>query len=308
MPFIGAIALLFLAGAGCLNKKVETTTDSNPWDKANLAGIVNIAPVEIHKTQSASNGETCAIDLVYPSIENSIFTEAANDFSEQVFTFLRHQLESEADLTSPDDVTAAVDEYLTTCVSRLEDSEGTAQDTDDDSPEDYLDQYISSDFDITLNALHVLSVTLNAEGYTGGAHGYSTQTFVNVDLGGNRLITLGDILIDDQLKAFFQNEKARLLTASRDVIYPSSVEEFETFIADQATMPTEEQYNVYGQFKNFYLTPTSIVTFYDSYEIAPYAAGPMTVEIPLIELADYIDPSEPFYPVFEQARDQANNN
>lgn len=291
--------LLFLAGAGCFHKNTVSPPEGpNASNKENLEGIVKIVPVELHKTQEATNGGSCAVDLVYPTLPSSPFIDASAAFESEVYTFIQHQLESEEAPTSPEDVERAADEYLANCLALLEagsaaEAEGVA---------DYLDQYAAVDFNISLNVLHMLSVNLTAEGYNGGAHGYSTESFINVDLGGNKLVRLGDILVDSKLKEFFQQEKERLLNEQTDVLYPSSAEEFNTFINDDSEMEVEEQYNVYGQFENFYLTPDKLVTFYDSYEIAPYAAGPIRVELPLTEIADFIDPSEPFYPVLEAAQ------
>ncbi len=65
-------------------------------------------------------------------------------------------------------------------------------------------------------------------------------------------------------------------------------------------MSTQDQLAAYGLINNFYLTPTAIVTYYNTYEIAPFAAGLITIELPFCEIQNLLSANGPLMPFIEK--------
>lgn len=121
-----------------------------------------------------------------------------------------------------------------------------------------------------------VSLEANSYFFTGGAHGYGGTSYFNFDIETGTLI---------ENSTLFQN-------------YP----EFESFaeikFKEAHTIPEGDSVNATGfWFENdtFYLPETigfdenNLIIIYNSYEIAPYATGPVVLEIPLTEVASFLD-------------------
>jgi hypothetical protein len=123
----------------------------------------------------------------------------------------------------------------------------------------------------------LLSLSINDEYYTGGAHGGSGVYFINVNPKTGAEFTLDSLLkpnYEDALtelgNKFFRQTRQLADTASLSENY------FE-FPEDQFTLN-----------KNYGFRKDGIVFFYNNYEIAPYAAGPTEVLIPYDELKEWL--------------------
>ena len=112
--------------------------------------------------------------------------------------------------------------------------------------------------------------------FTGGAHGYGGTSYLNFDI-------ITGALIENS--ALFQDYS-----------------EFEAYaevkFKEAHDIPENDTVNAKGfWFENdtFYLPETigldenNLIIIYNSYEIAPYAAGPIVLEIPLTEVASFLD-------------------
>lgn len=130
-------------------------------------------------------------------------------------------------------------------------------------------------FDVMRNDSQYLSFYLMYYTYTGGAHGMHNDLAYTFDAQSGERIALKDLFKADTDYVSLLNEKIR--------------EEIETIAMDNEAIQGE-YYNPYNGFESiaedqhFYLTDSSLVLFFDLYEIAPYAAGIPMFEIPLKDL------------------------
>ena len=126
---------------------------------------------------------------------------------------------------------------------------------------------------VYLKSEDVVSIGITAEIFSGGAHGYKTLTFLNF------------------------NPKTGERYSADDLFTP----EFTVFVEEQFRskydIPSEEHINSTGfWFENdiFHLPENigfekdKVILVYNSYEIAPYAAGDIYMEIPLEEVRPFL--------------------
>ena len=121
----------------------------------------------------------------------------------------------------------------------------------------------------------LLSLSVNDEYYTGGAHGGSSVYFINLNPKTGEAFTLDNIL-----KPGYQSA----LTSIGNKVFRETRQ-----IADTASLSDhyfEFPENTFELNKNYGFKKEGIVFFYNSYDIAPYAAGPTEVLIPYEELKD----------------------
>lgn len=143
------------------------------------------------------------------------------------------------------------------------------------------------DFEEKRNQENLLSIYVIYHQYTGGAHGIHNDVTYNIDLKTGNLVELKDLFkenvdykkiidskIKEQINAINEDEKNFLLKAGQE----------ENFY------PLYEEFNGIKEDQTYYLTDDKLGIYFGLYEIAPYAAGVPTFEIPLEELVGYLNP------------------
>ncbi|MBT9844890.1 DUF3298 domain-containing protein [Barnesiella intestinihominis] len=141
------------------------------------------------------------------------------------------------------------------------------------------------DFDYTLSPVYnrndFFCYGISSSEYTGGAHGMYSNRYYTIDLSNWKRIGLDDIFqpdSSDTLSSILLNRLMKQLNVSS----PDSLLELGYFDTEDI-MATE----------NFYLTDTGICWVYNPYEIACYATGQTSIEIPFKEIDSYILPDSP---------------
>jgi hypothetical protein len=122
--------------------------------------------------------------------------------------------------------------------------------------------------DIVFKNQNFICFMVENYGYTGGAHGNTNRSYFVYDLRENQLLTAGDVLDLNQCDAIIELQKNSL---------EKSGENLDGYWLDGMQCD-----------KNFYLNESGIVFYYDQYEIASYAAGPMSIFIGFDELKPYL--------------------
>lgn len=126
--------------------------------------------------------------------------------------------------------------------------------------------------------------------YSGGSHPNSVQTAYNLDIENQRLLQLEDILTESGAA-----ELAELVRASVDEKF-ALIDGGNGLFDDYAsTIDTSMSWGSMTPY--WYLNDTGLVIFYNQYELGPYAAGIIKVELPYesldgILLEEYL-PAEP---------------
>ena len=141
------------------------------------------------------------------------------------------------------------------------------------------------DFDYTLSPVYnrndFFCYGVSSSEYTGGAHGMYSNRYYTIDLSNWKRIGLDDIFQPDSSDALSSILLNRLMK-QLNVSSPDSLLELGYFDTEDI-MATE----------NFYLTDTGICWVYNPYEIACYATGQTSIEMPFKEIDSYILPDSP---------------
>ncbi len=120
----------------------------------------------------------------------------------------------------------------------------------------------------------LISITIQEDYYTGGAHGINSVRFINIQPHTGARVTLGDVL-KPGYEAVLTRAGERVFRQDHKLAPAESLQEhaFE-FPDDKFRLPA-----------NYGFSPDGIVFYYNSYEIGSYAAGPTQLVIPYSALA-----------------------
>jgi hypothetical protein len=139
---------------------------------------------------------------------------------------------------------------------------------------------------ITLNQNGILSFFLHGWDWAGGAHGAITDRSITIDLEQKRLVTLSDLVPTSRLRDFLAYQKQWTLETSFARLHDEnsiSPEQFaqmadfdvlRSFISSTEYLSREEQNHRYGGLQDFYLTPSRLVKYYNSYDLGPWMNTP----------------------------------
>lgn len=132
----------------------------------------------------------------------------------------------------------------------------------------------------------VLSLLMVNSTYQGGAHPNSWREAINFDLVNQRRLSLEDVILPGQEETFLDmllwTLENRISTVSSDMFY----ENYRDVVTDSITGADLTD--------NWYFTEDGLVVYYNNYDIAPYAAGTITVELSYSRLEGVLEPD--FFP------------
>jgi len=120
-------------------------------------------------------------------------------------------------------------------------------------------------FTITYNQAPIISLYQDEYTFTGGAHGSTIRTSQNWNLEYNEPLSLNDV---------YSNRPDYLLFILREINRQIPEKGADLFFDNYCSLVLET-------FKpnQFYLTPNSVVVYFQQYDIAPYSSGIPTFEI-----------------------------
>ncbi|MEI7512221.1 MAG: DUF3298 domain-containing protein [Candidatus Uhrbacteria bacterium] len=218
--------------------------------------------------------ERCTFNFAYPVLEN----ENANTIIKKEFGL--------GATTTPQ---LLANEFIARCKTDIEDllSNTTTADYAKDAAYDS-----ETLFSVERNRDQIISFLIDSYDFEGGAHGMPGIYGVNINLESGTSLALGDIIKRDSLKPFMQKIEKQLLAEYTDALFEEPLTEFKKFIADKKPA-TEAELVTFAGHNNFYLTNSSIVFYWNVYEISPYAAGQLTVEVPFSEIRDMLRSDAP---------------
>lgn len=121
------------------------------------------------------------------------------------------------------------------------------------------------EYTVTCNQAPIISLYQDQYTFTGGAHGSTVRTSQNWDLACNKQLTLNDVFAKktNYLLSIFRQINQQIQEKGADLFFDNyCILVLETFQPSQ-----------------FYLTPKSVVIYFQQYDIAPYSTGIPTFEI-----------------------------
>lgn len=147
---------------------------------------------------------------------------------------------------------------------------------------------------VLLDQPGIVTVSIHSYTFTGGAHGMSVTSCLVFDTHTGKQLTLDDLFISG-----YQGKLDRLIGQRYRQMRGMAPDEplngekgglFEDRIAHN---------------DNFALTGSGIRFLYNQYDIAPYAAGQIEIELPFSNLRDILKPLEAIKPLFDEHPHQA---
>jgi len=132
-------------------------------------------------------------------------------------------------------------------------------------------------WDVVTMSKNLLSVTIDEETYTGGAHGQHARYVINYDLSKGRVLQLADV---------FKPKSSYLQTLSRacrDVLKQSKGDNSE--LIHEGTAPTPANYKAWN------LTPYGFMVLFGDYQVDGYSGGRSEVVVPYNVFKSTLQPS-----------------
>ncbi|MCB2221951.1 MAG: DUF3298 and DUF4163 domain-containing protein [Bacteroidetes bacterium] len=134
--------------------------------------------------------------------------------------------------------------------------------------------------EVLYNDNYILSLRLTKYAYAGGAHGVSIQNNLVFNLKNNSKVHLRDLLyegFEPRLNALIDKKLRKLNGLNKSEKLKEA-----GFLID------EIEYN-----DNFFINNDGIIFYYNVYEIAPYASGPLEIFIPFYEIRGLLKDAGP---------------
>lgn len=128
--------------------------------------------------------------------------------------------------------------------------------------------------DIVFQNQRFISFMKELFAYTGGAHGNTNRFYYTFDLNNQELLTAEKLFVEQKYAGIIELQKQSLKKMGEDL----SGFWLEGLKCD----------------RNFYIEETGIVFYYDQYEIASYAAGPISIFISFDEIKPFLKQPELF--------------
>ena len=130
------------------------------------------------------------------------------------------------------------------------------------------------------NEHDVLTLEIYDYGYTGGAHGLSVSRYLSIDLKNGHIFTLDEIFRED-----YRNDLRDIINAQARRQY--GLERGQSLVEagfwNESIEPSE----------NYYITRDGIGFYYNQYEVAPYALGPVNIFVKYRDLNRILHPGSP---------------
>lgn len=265
---VAILALITVAGAGCTSAR-PVQIEQTPQD-------LSIKSVT-HSTSDAEGDQVgCSFKWTYPEVQGP--AEIASGMNQAIA--LAVGLASNYPTRFKKTVDESGRDFVASCVKERAEMEKGLEKT-----EPPITPYISErDFEIKWNQTPILSLVIRSYEYSGGAHGLPYITSVNLDQRTGKQLLLGDLVKNEELRPFMKSVNEAFLFQNRDALFPETAEEMRRFIAGESEIKDE----VLANENDFYLTSEGFVFFSNVYDIAPYAAGPLSISLPFSQVKNLL--------------------
>ena len=128
----------------------------------------------------------------------------------------------------------------------------------------------AAEYEVFRSDANIISLIQRVYQFTGGAHGMTIQTGHTIDRTSGRQLTLADLFVTGANYA----------------------ERMNRFVLEEGRTRKLAMWDFkgIGEKAAFYLSDTGIVLFFQQYEIAPYSAGIVQMQIPYELMKDILQP------------------
>lgn len=267
LSIIFLVAVLYAACTGRTAKQDVTTENGSADSAITKEGFARIDtaarfPIDTFNTESPALSLQLSLDTVIAS-NNSNATQINNTI---IYAAFGHDGASVVD---------AIDEFIETA---KEEYYTMRADYINEKKMEHSAAWLNYSYSIkgTVHDIHndITNYIIVNDTYTGGAHGLSTHTLLNIDSRTGREITLNDIFTENFETTLTERLTERLAKDAGATSIDELKEWGYTALSDM--YPTE----------NFMLGKDSIIFLYNPYEIAPYSLGHIKVALGYDEIKD----------------------
>ncbi len=239
------LSLVFLACEERKEKELEFT---------------NYTVERTYKNCLPEQGNCTFINLTYPVIvtDNTAAENINLEVNDHVIKIVNYQ--DDLEIESSEDL---ADKFI----KNYEESAADFQ--------DYETPWEASVFgEILLQNEDIISIKINSDLFTGGAHGYSSVSFLNFNPETGERYS-HDQLFSSDFKAFAEDEFRK----EKDISSGEPINNTGLFFEDDEFELPE----------NIGFTSSKVIVHYNTYEIASYAEGTFTLEFPVEEVQQYLN-------------------
>jgi len=219
--------------------------------------------------------ENCAnIKIEFPQItdyENSVVKEKVNNSIKLLFS-LKENVNPDA-INFDDEMESFIKEY---------------EEFSSEFPDAFQSWFIERTGEVKLNRAKIFSVDYMEYSYTGGAHANTDVEFRNYNISNGDNITLDEIISPAK-----QNQLTKIGEAEFRILKELSAE------ADLGQAGFWFENNKFYLNDNFLITDSSLVFYYNNYEITAYAFGPTELIIPYSKIKTLVDDKSLIKPLIE---------
>ena len=290
LSFILLLAML-LSACGA---SAPTGEEQNAADAAGPESVVSTsAPVKSAR-ESSEPAETTADVKMEPGVEYFSFTKYSNTLTSDDGVDMFYENRCIPTFVSPDPERS---QWVGSILGNIDRDFNTDSNNLSEYAEDYLREngtdyfYSYSNYQQLGIARHdeaVVSLISLSSLYSGGSHPNSVQTAYNMDISGQRLLCLEDVIAEQSVQ-----QLAALVQAGVDSKF-AMIDGGNGLFADYADIIATSM--IYGNMTPYwYLNDVGLVIFYNQYELGPYAAGIIKVELPYADLEGIL--LEEYFPV-----------
>jgi len=159
----------------------------------------------------------------------------------------------------------------------------------------YEDEGLNSNYSLTIDySVYMynkngISVCFEINPYLGGAHGLQYFETINFDIEKMDYVEINELFISDYYDYYSSISEYCLESLERQI----SERGFEP---DMQMLESGTDPACADNFKNFLLTPYELIIKFPSYQVAPYAAGSFTVNIPYEEFGNNLNTESMIFP------------
>ena len=234
--------------------------------------------INFEKQSEGCDGVTeqnCAkIKIEFPQIvefENEVVKEKINNSIKSVFSMSEYSDQDEIDFK------AEMEEFINDYDSFIS-----------EFPESYQSWFIEKTGVVKLNRANIFSIDYLDYSYTGGAHANAFVAFINYNLSNGEEISLDEVISpakQEELTKIGEEEFRKLKELTQE--------------ADLGQAGFWFENNEFYLNDNFLITDSTLVFYYNNYEITAYALGPTELIIPFSKIKSLVDDKSLIKPLLE---------
>ncbi len=256
------VIIILLSSCELPKKKSDETVNEDVQEQSSSVGKdLNYSLKTIKKSTGDCENSGCAkVKVVYPKYEGSQGKFVNGRIEQKVAEVLLDFVPKGGNADSPGGAVDAI----------LKDFENVQKEFGDLSEQ----WEINVSIDVAYMKEDLITIVINTESYTGGAHGSNTTHYINYDWNKRKELKVSDVVKDQEklsavAEQYFRkanNIKSNESLGDKGFYFDSGFE-----LNDNIGY-TSEGLNIY----------------FNSYEIAPYAMGPTSIIIPYSEVKDLL--------------------